>query len=305
MNEIQSIDTLTAEILILKQQTAQNIIEIGKRLITVKESLPHGEWGNWLRDKVDFADRTARQFMKVAQEFDNSEIGMRLPISKVYALLDLPSEERENFVKENPVDEMTTRELQQAIKEKKALENKIKKLSKDNEKQSQHAEKLKKELDTIKDKNREELTDKEVEIENLKTHIKDIKEKLSKVPFGDNEELEKLQSSLQETESKLHEAISKIGELENKLKEKPIDVTETIVEKVPEEIEKELQELRAKVNEKDNTAVVKYSIVFNTLVENFKELLGTLPEIKSSDEATYLKYKNATMALINKMSEKL
>jgi hypothetical protein len=34
------ISNLTAEILILKQQTAQNIIEIVKRLIAVKESLP-------------------------------------------------------------------------------------------------------------------------------------------------------------------------------------------------------------------------------------------------------------------------
>lgn len=78
-----------------------------------------------------------------------------------------------------------------------------------------------------------------------------------------------------------------------------------VIEKVPEEIEKELQELREKVSKKDNTAVVKYSLYFNALVENFKELLKTLPEIKASDEAVYDKYKNATLTLINKMSEKL
>ena len=34
-----NIEKTTAEILILKDQTAQNIIEIGKRLIEVKENL--------------------------------------------------------------------------------------------------------------------------------------------------------------------------------------------------------------------------------------------------------------------------
>lgn len=39
------VEILTAEILVLKNQAAANIIEIGKRLIKVKEMLPHGEWG--------------------------------------------------------------------------------------------------------------------------------------------------------------------------------------------------------------------------------------------------------------------
>lgn len=304
MNEVQNIDSLTAEILILKQQTAQNIIEIGKRLIAVKESLPHGEFGKYLKEKVDFADRTARQFMKVAQEFGDSQSGMRLPISKVYALLDLPSEEREEFIKNNPVDEMTTRELQQTIKEKKDLEKKLKTA----EREAVKAGKLKKELENIKAKNKEALTNKEVEIENLKIHIDKIKEQLSEAEANENnEDIEKFQSLLQETENKLHDSTAKIEELEKKLKEKPIEVVASpeVIEKVPEEIEKELQDLREKVNKKDNTAAVKYSFYFNSLVENFKELLKTLPEIKASDEEMYNKYKNATLTLINKMSEKL
>lgn len=122
MNEIQSIETLTAEILILKQQTAQNIIEIGKRLIAVKDSLPHGEWGKWLEEKVDFHQNTALKYMRVANEFSNSTSLLNLGTAKLFALLDVPSEEREVFVEENKVDEMTTRELQKVIAEKKALE---------------------------------------------------------------------------------------------------------------------------------------------------------------------------------------
>ena len=36
--------------------------------------------GAYLKEKVDFADRTARQFMKVAQEFGDDENGNRLAI---------------------------------------------------------------------------------------------------------------------------------------------------------------------------------------------------------------------------------
>jgi len=39
MNELQNVDTLTAEILILKNQTAQNIIEIGKKQLGNKATL--------------------------------------------------------------------------------------------------------------------------------------------------------------------------------------------------------------------------------------------------------------------------
>lgn len=132
------INTLTAEILILKQQTAQSIIEIGKRLMLVKENLPHGEFGKYLKEKVDFTDRTAQNFIRVATEFSNTKAIADLSITKVYALLDLPTEEREGFLSTSheingqtkTVDEMTTRQLQQAIKEKKALEESYSELSK-------------------------------------------------------------------------------------------------------------------------------------------------------------------------------
>lgn len=140
MPDIQSsVDTLTVEILILKQQTAQNIIEIGKRLNQVKEQLPHGEWLPWLEQKVEFSERTARRLMQVAKESSNWPALTDLPPSKVFALLDLPADQRESFVQNNPVDEMTTRQLQAAIKAQKEAErraeeaeSKIRMLSEEN-----------------------------------------------------------------------------------------------------------------------------------------------------------------------------
>jgi len=123
--EVQKITKLTSEILIYKQQTAQNIIEIGKRLIEAKEMLPHGEWLPWLQEKVEFTERTAQRFMKAANEFSNTTSMSYLGTTKVFALLDLPEDQRQDFIESNPVEDMTTRELKAAIAEKKRLEKEL------------------------------------------------------------------------------------------------------------------------------------------------------------------------------------
>lgn len=122
------LEVIETEIHFYKQQTATGIIEIGKRLIEAKSQLQHGEWGKWLEEKVDFKERTAQRFMQVATEFSNTSTLTDLPKSKIFALLDVPSEERESFIQENNVSEMTTRELQEAIKAKKELEIKLNKM---------------------------------------------------------------------------------------------------------------------------------------------------------------------------------
>ena len=63
--------TLKTEIA-LKNQTAQNIIQIGYKLMEAKERLPRGEWGSWLENKVEFSQRTANQFMRIAKEFGSN-----------------------------------------------------------------------------------------------------------------------------------------------------------------------------------------------------------------------------------------
>lgn len=133
LQQVNTVKKLTTEILIFKQQAAVNIIEIGRRLYQVKEMLPHGEWGNWLEKEVEFTDRTAQNFMRVAREFSNTKAISDLSPTKVIALLDVPAEEREQFIQEShelptgetkTVNEMTTRELQKTLKAWKEAERK-------------------------------------------------------------------------------------------------------------------------------------------------------------------------------------
>lgn len=329
MNKIQTIntETITTEILMLKQQISQNIIEIGKRLIVVKDGLPHGEWGKYLEEKVEFSQQTAQRFMKVATEFPNPSTLRNLSQSKVFALLSLPQEDRESFVKENPVNEMTTRELQQAIKEKQDLEAKLKDSLEFNIKTHELANLREEERDealktleaakkTAIEKS-EETKALEIalsrEKENLKKEKENSKDEIAKLQTfigeakvsGNDEEVARLQASLKEIQGDLDTSALKIDELEEQLKTQPVDVTETIIEKIPEEIEKELQELREKAKKSDNNSVIKFKIYYDEIQKTFTEQLKLLAEIKETDPETYEKCKKAILNLTSKMAERL
>lgn len=120
------IDTITAEILVYKGQAGSAILEIGRRLIEAKNQLEHGAWTDWLRERVDFSERSAQNFMRLAQEYQNPQTFADLGASKALALLAIPADERERFAAEADARHCSVRELQEAIKAREAAENQAK-----------------------------------------------------------------------------------------------------------------------------------------------------------------------------------
>jgi hypothetical protein len=51
------------------QQTLDVLIAVGKDLLAVKEAMPHGRFGPWVRAEFGWGERTARNFMAVALRF--------------------------------------------------------------------------------------------------------------------------------------------------------------------------------------------------------------------------------------------
>jgi hypothetical protein len=51
------------------RRTSEDIIEIGKDLIEVKKLINHGQFGFWLENEFEMTDRTARNFIRVAERF--------------------------------------------------------------------------------------------------------------------------------------------------------------------------------------------------------------------------------------------
>lgn len=161
-----NIEKTTAEILILKDQMAQNIIEIGRRLIEAKENLQHGEFTEWLKGKVDISHRTANNFMKVATTFSNSQAIANLGNTKLFLLAGLNEEDRQELMQENNVEEMTTRELEQVVKEKKEIKKQL-------EQEQEYSNELQ---EAIKEKENQIRT-LQNEIENIQIPEKEIIEK--------------------------------------------------------------------------------------------------------------------------------
>lgn len=130
---VSELQQITVEIKVLKNQTAQNIIEIGKRLKRVKESKGRGEYLNWLESEVEFTRQTASRFIQVAEQFGNGTPAYHLGTKKLFELIALPeSVDRQEFVEQphtipstgesKTVDEMTVKELREVKRSLKEAE---------------------------------------------------------------------------------------------------------------------------------------------------------------------------------------
>lgn len=135
---VRDINTITSEIRYIQndvqQYAAQGALKIGERLCEAKELLGHGEFLPWIKDEFGWTDRTAQKLMAVYREFGDSqkslfgpEINTKtysdLPVSKLYLLISVPESEREDFVKENNVSEISVREMEKLLREKKDAED--------------------------------------------------------------------------------------------------------------------------------------------------------------------------------------
>ena len=132
---VRDIGTVTTEILMIRNQVNQvalnGAIEIGRRLVEAKSILPHGEWGRWLKEEVDFSQSSAQNFMRIFEEYGDEQITIfgavsksqsigNLPYTKALKLLALPAEEREEFAEAVDAEHISARELEQVIRERNA-----------------------------------------------------------------------------------------------------------------------------------------------------------------------------------------
>ena len=116
--EGRTIEVITDEILDAKRTGGEAILTIGRCLIEAKDMLPHGEWLPWLNERVELSERTAQKFMRLAQKWSNPSALADLGATKALMLLALPEEERDEFIEDHNVIDMSTRQLEQAIRER-------------------------------------------------------------------------------------------------------------------------------------------------------------------------------------------
>lgn len=300
MSELQINRTpglIAAEINRIKEDTRKvviyNSIEIGRRLVEAKEILEHGQWGKWLETEVNYSKTTANNLMKIFQEYGPDQLSLLqeaniksqafgdLTYSQAVELLRVPVEEREDFVKENDVNKMSTRELKKVIDDLKKAEN-------DKDKAIKARDKAKKELENM---------------------IK-VKETLEKA-FDEGAEARR---KLEEEKAKLEEDIKKKENEILKIKTQPLEIEadQTEIEmKYQDEIDKskvhieELEKKLKKLEASSGEGAARFKVHFDNIVSDFNKLLQELANIKNENEIQYTKLNSATRSFINTMLERL
>ena len=170
----KTLSELKVEIKFHLGQMAGHAVEIGKLLIEAKEQVEYGEWYKWLESNFNLKKTMANNFMNVAERFGNlhSNGDLNLNQTQLIAMLALPKGEEEKFIAEksaenNPVEDMTVKQLREEVAKWKA----------DFEKQKSEVENLFGEIESYKDK----ITKAEVERDGAKAALKSTSEQAIKL----------------------------------------------------------------------------------------------------------------------------
>lgn len=271
VQEIRTAENIAVEINTIKKQTQKVMlsasIEIGQRLSEAKSLVPHGAWGDWLEQNVNYSERTAQNLIKIYDQYSDKgfdalfgndlDAFAELSYTQAVALLALPTvDERKEFVETHDVGNMSTRELQEAIKAQKDAED--------------EAAQLKEKLKAEKEKSRK-LKD-EAAIQN---------------------------GNLLETQKRLQAMTEEAEQLRQ-------DLDEASMPAVDPDKEEELKSLRFE-NEKlkkaaDEDAEMKtFQVQLGIIQDAFNKILTLIASMEEEDKRE--KYKGASRKLLKRLEE--
>lgn len=331
--EVRSITAITDEIIFYKNVGGQAVIEIGKRLIEAKAQLKHGEWLPWLSEKVEFSETSAQRFMQLAREYGNTSLVGDLGTSKALVLLALPASERENFAsekhivngEEKSVAEMSKRELEEAIRQRKLAELERDKAQRELDEQRKANEEAVAEVQKAQDAADAART----EVENaqgaalaaqeraaaLEREMKELREKPVDVAVQTvDASAEQIAAAVKEAEkvakAKRDAAVAKKAE-ELKKAEEQRDEAQKAVEnaeagrKAAEEqaaaLRAELDKARKSAAAMDNKALAEFAVLFRQAQETVNRMTEIVDEL---DEESRPKVYRALGALRDMIAEK-
>lgn len=303
--EFRDINIIRTEINTLYQTALRSelsyAIQLGRKLTEAKQLVDHGEWGNWIKDNLPFSQDKATMMMKIYDAYGanqeslfgdvNSETFRNLGISQAFALLSVPENEREEFVKEHDVESMSVRELKKAIEERDAAVSAQKKLEEDNK--------------MLRDSNRD-LNMKAQQVTNLQTEAAKAVDKAKKAESA-REDAEK---KLQDVRAALADAKANPVISEEKRREIREEAhAEAQAEIAAAEAGKAAAEQKAEDLRKQlataSPDMTTFKIYFTQLQEDQNRLHGLLLRIRNTDQETAGKLSKAIMAAVDAFRKKV
>jgi len=234
LNEIilsNDLNQIELEINHHKNIAGQSIWEIGRRLNHVKENdLAHGQFMNWCEVKLGITSTQANKYMKVANEFSNSNSDLNLGVNALYLISTLPEEEKQKELsKAETGDPSTVRELRELKKQLKEKDQQLK--EKENQVNQLHNQILNTQPQRVKTK--------EVVKEVKPADYDDLK--------SDNQQLQEVlktkENQFQSLRTQYHDLINQRSEVDEKSKK--YDELNEAIKKMQGQLDKGQQEIAA------------------------------------------------------------
>ena len=317
---VRTPEMIAAEIRALTGSVLSGILESGRRFTEAKELLPHGAFGDWVRGQTGYSMSTANNFMRLYSEYGadqgslfgasaNSQTFGNLSYSKALALLEVPAEEREDFAREVGAEELSVRELKEAIRER---DEKLTEAENTAEGYRLKLEQEKQEKESLLMEKAGEVEAANVELERLRQELREIQEAPKEVAVEtviDEEAVKKAaQEAREKAEKELKAKIAKaererdkaLAEREKALKAQKAaeqkleaeklgrETEETAAKKALEISNAQLADLQKKLALADSPEKVSFKFWFEqgqACVNNMLECVGKLRESGHEEDA--------------------
>lgn len=285
---------IAAEINVIKAQArdvvCRSAIEIGRRLYEAKSIVPHGGWGTWLAENVDYSERTAQNLMRVYEEYGrnaNPQAIADLSYTQAVILLGLDRESRAELMESADVAAMSTRDLQAEVD----------RLNEEKAKQQVRIDELLGDLEKADEK----VRDAEAVMDGVDSLQKERDEAVRGIAIAQqqaNDCLERAKKAEDETRTLRAELEAERG------KPEPLPVVEK-VEVVPPAVEAELNALREKVRRQPNEKEVLLREAYRVLAEQFKTVEQLIYEVEEGDTGAGERFRAAVAKAARMMADRL
>ena len=304
--EGRDIKVITQEILDAKRRGGEAILTIGRCLTEAKQTIPHGEWLPWLNERVEFSERTARNFMRLSREWSNRQALADLGAAKALTLLALPAEERESFIAENhvvggeekTVIDMTSRELERAIRERKEAQEAAAKAQAEASAAEQARAKMAEDMKLLNARLSGAQEDREQAaqaVARLEAQLAELKEKPVEVAVETVVDQAAIEKARAEAVAGMQDKLDKAREAKKRAEDKQ-KIAEEALEQARLQLEGQAREEKKAALGADKD-LAQFEVLFDQTQSNVYKMQGILLKVRGRDETAAGKLCKAIRAL--------
>ena len=298
-------------------------VEKGRWLTEAKAMVPYGEWGNWLKEKVDYSQSKAQGLMKLYQKFGSEQESLfgppksqalgNLSVTKALMLIDIPDEELGEVMEEHDLESMTTREVAALKKELADAKIQAKQAQAEQAAAEQAREKMAEDMALANE--RIAGLNAEVEAQSAKAQVaqtaaaqleKELNELRSRpVEVAVEADPAAIEAARKEAEAAMRDKLDKANQ-----KKAQADLAElsSALERARlerEQVEAELRKQLALAEKRAALASDEDFVLFKTILERLQEdgnrLCGLILKERNKDQERAERFSNAFFACLDKM----